>query len=68
MTVLKEMAIFPTLDETNQFLEKNWKNEICLFMSVPLDEKEQTVYVVSALEPRTVEYAEEASKLPFQLA
>lgn len=68
MTVLKEMTIFATLHETNKYLEKNWKNEICLFMSVPLDEKEQTVYGVSALEPRTVEYAEEVSKLPFQLA
>lgn len=70
MTILKEMTIFATLDGANKFLGKNWKNEICLFMSVPLDEKEQTkcVCVVSALELRTVEYAEEASKLPFQLA
>lgn len=42
MTILKEMTIFATLDGANKFLEKNWKNEICLFMSVPLDEKEQT--------------------------
>lgn len=36
-------------------------------MSVPLDEKEQSK-CVCCLGLRTVEYAEEASKLPFQLA